>query len=101
LERAFAIQAALAAFPPPKAAPQASRLRLVTRSTSNPFRSPFQRACPNRSAFLVCDEEESPLKRAEKKDGPLSTSRKTAGLEPFGARPLKRPHSSPVNELAL
>jgi len=52
LERALAIQAASAAFPPPKAAPQASRLRLVRRSTPNPSHSPFQRAYHDR--FGVC-----------------------------------------------
>ena len=42
LEGAFAIQAALAAFPPPKAAPQASRLRLVRCSTTNPLPARFK-----------------------------------------------------------
>jgi len=69
----MAIQAALAAFPPLKAAPQACRLRLVTRPTSNPSVSPFQRAFP---------AAESPLKRAKNGFFPAETSPQRAGLSP-------------------
>jgi len=48
-------------FPTPKAAPQASRLRLVTRSTPNPSLCPFQRAFLQaarcESSVVVLDRE--------------------------------------------
>ena len=57
--KVVAIQAALAAFPPPKAASQASRLRLVTRPTSNPSLSPPDDSFPVRAG----DELREPLRQ--------------------------------------
>jgi len=63
LEKAFAIQAALAAFPPPKAAPQASRLRLVQRRPSF-LAARFNGLSSSSNTTTAERIKASPLKRA-------------------------------------